>query len=102
MTLQDYFINFTQNSTSLFIDTVLESIDSNRNDVLHVGNERILIESVCFRPVRIFTQRALEVAITCWEWLLTARKDLEDEVNLNIFLKVQFAVWKVCNACKLP
>lgn len=48
---------------------------------LKIGKDRSLIEQVCFCPVKLFTKKSLEDAIACWEWLLVARKDLEDEVK---------------------
>ena len=54
------------------------------NDLHQLGNERMLTEEVCFCPVRIFTRKSLEIAISCWEWLLVARKDLEDEVSIRL------------------
>ena len=54
--------------------------------------ERVLIEKVCFCPVRIFTKEALEIAISCWEWLLVARKNLEDEASSEPLTKYSFAV----------
>ena len=55
---------------------------------LLAGKDRVLIEAVCFCPVKIFTDKALEIAVSCWEWLLTARKDLEDEVIWHVLLKL--------------
>ena len=48
---------------------------------LFLERERVLIEHICFCPVKIFTKSSLECAISCWEWLLVARKDLEDEAS---------------------
>eukprot|EP00794_Sanderia_malayensis_P007730 gene7730-8569_t len=42
---------------------------------------RALLESVCFCPVKLFTVNSMNIAIKCWEWLLEARKDLEDKIQ---------------------
>ncbi|GAB6030041.1 hypothetical protein CHUAL_005725 [Chamberlinius hualienensis] len=41
------------------------------------GLNRNLLHSICWSPISYFTESALETSVACWEWLLSARPDLE-------------------------
>ncbi|XP_052072692.1 phosphatidylinositol 4-kinase alpha-like isoform X2 [Mytilus californianus] len=51
---------------------------------------RHLLHSLCWTPVRQFTTKAMEAAVSCWEWLLAARRDL----NIEFFCEMA-AAWQV-------
>ena len=44
------------------------------------GCHQSLLHDLCWTPARLFTKKAIEVAIACWEWLLTTRTDIEEKV----------------------
>lgn len=45
--------------------------------ILCSGLNRKLLHAICNSQVELFTQSAVETAVECWQWLLTARQDLE-------------------------
>ncbi|KAL5017409.1 hypothetical protein ScPMuIL_006998 [Solemya velum] len=51
---------------------------------------RQLLHTLCWTPVRHFTERTLEAAVCCWEWLLSARPDLHIE-----FMCEMAAAWQL-------
>lgn len=48
------------------------------------GMERSLLYTICQLPVRTFTEVAIATAISCWNWLLVARSDLEYPVSPSL------------------
>jgi len=42
----------------------------------------------------LFTKKAIEIAIDCWEWLLTTRTDIEEKVLLfcQVFVNKSFSI----------
>ncbi|KAK3731385.1 hypothetical protein QZH41_020342 [Actinostola sp. cb2023] len=55
--------------------------------------DRQLIHNVCWCPTQIFTKESMSTAVSCWEWILGARKDLE----LQILSEISWAwQWTVC------
>jgi len=51
--------------------------------------DRQLIHNVCWCPAQIFTKEALSTAVSCWEWILGARKDLELHVGVRVRVRVK-------------
>lgn len=54
------------------------------------GPGRRLLHSVCWAPVRHFTEASLEASVACWEWLLAARPDLSGQ-----FMQEMAAAWQM-------
>lgn len=49
-------------------------------------NERALLHAVCFSPVRCFKAEIVQLSVTCWQWLLSARPNLSLQVsNCSLF-----------------
>ncbi|XP_041348000.1 phosphatidylinositol 4-kinase alpha-like [Gigantopelta aegis] len=57
---------------------------------------RPLLHALCWTPVQNFKVPTMEVAIACWEWLLSARPDLHIE-----FLCEMAAAWQMSADLKL-
>ena len=45
---------------------------------------RHLLHAMCWTPVRQFTTKTMEATVSCWDWLLAARRDLNIEVYLDL------------------
>lgn len=45
---------------------------------------------MAWSQVELFTEAAMTTAVECWQWLVTARPDLELQ-----FLQEMFAAWQV-------
>lgn len=54
------------------------------------GSLRGLLHVVAWSQVELFTEAAMTTAVECWQWLVTARPDLELQ-----FLQEMFAAWQV-------
>ncbi|EDV25664.1 uncharacterized protein TRIADDRAFT_55997 [Trichoplax adhaerens] len=50
---------------------------------------RKLLTQICLLPVRVFTKESMEVGISCWEWILAAKPELE-----QLLLSDLSSVWK--------
>ena len=50
---------------------------------------RKLLTHICLLPVRMFTKESMEVGISCWEWILAAKPELE-----QLLLSELSSVWK--------
>lgn len=55
-----------------------------------LGFCRKLIHAVAWAPVELFTEEAIKTAVECWQWLVTARPDLELR-----FLQEMLTAWQV-------
>jgi len=56
---------------------------------------RQLLHTLCWAPIRCFSEKTMEACIACWVWLLAAREDLTIEVGFSpppIVLAIQFPV----------
>lgn len=51
---------------------------------------RGLLHVVAWSQVELFIEAAMTTAVECWQWLVTARPDLELQ-----FLQEMFAAWQV-------
>jgi phosphatidylinositol 4-kinase len=51
---------------------------------------RNLLHVVACSQVELFTEHAMMTAVECWQWLVTARPDLELR-----FLQEMFSAWQV-------
>lgn len=71
------------NITDYIINYVLISL---------LGVYRSLLHIVAWSQVELFTEPAMTTAIECWQWLVTARPDLELR-----FLQEMFSAWQVSN-----
>lgn len=59
--------------------------------IFHVlGHCRKLIHAVAWAPVELFTEEAMKTAVECWQWLVTARPDLDLQ-----FLQEMLTAWQV-------
>lgn len=58
------------------------------------GCNQSLLHDICWTPARLFTKKAIEIAIDCWEWLLTTRTDIEEKVLLfcQVFVNKSFSI----------
>lgn len=54
------------------------------------ANSRKLLHTVAWSHVELFTETAMKTAIDCWQWLVTARPDLELQ-----FLQEMLTAWQV-------
>lgn len=52
--------------------------------------DRRLLHALCWSPVELFTEEAMRSAITCWQWLLAGRSDMELQ-----FLQEMSAAWQM-------
>lgn len=52
------------------------------------GTDRTLLHALCWSPVELFTEEAVRGTVSCWQWLLAARPDLELP-----FLQEMSAAW---------
>lgn len=57
--------------------------------ILCSGVNRSLLHSICNSQVELFTSSAVETAVECWQWLLTARQDLE-----MCFIQEMVSAWQ--------
>ncbi|XP_055374781.1 phosphatidylinositol 4-kinase alpha [Condylostylus longicornis] len=53
------------------------------------GINRKLLHAVATSQVELFTQSAMETAVDCWQWVLTARQDLE-----LCFIQEMISAWQ--------
>ncbi|XP_020624721.1 phosphatidylinositol 4-kinase alpha-like [Orbicella faveolata] len=57
------------------------------------GVDRELLHNVCWCPADLFTELSMSTAVSCWEWIMGARQDLE----LPLLSKISAAwQWTVC------
>ncbi|CAH3130736.1 unnamed protein product [Porites lobata] len=55
--------------------------------------DRRLLHNICWCPTELFTECSMSTAVSCWEWIMGARQDLE----LQILSKISAAwQWTVC------
>ncbi|XP_042899450.1 phosphatidylinositol 4-kinase alpha isoform X2 [Parasteatoda tepidariorum] len=52
--------------------------------------DRRLLHALCWSPVELFTDEAMRCAISCWQWLLADRSDMELQ-----FLQEMSAAWQM-------
>ncbi|KAG8200239.1 hypothetical protein JTE90_025015 [Oedothorax gibbosus] len=57
---------------------------------------RRLLHALCWSPVELFTEEAMSCAISCWQWLLAARSDMELQ-----FLQEMSAAWQMTINCQM-
>ncbi|BFZ04518.1 hypothetical protein BsWGS_07556 [Bradybaena similaris] len=57
---------------------------------------RNLLQELCWAPIKLFTEEVMEVAVMCWEWMLSARPEFTVE-----FLCLMVSAWQVCADMKL-
>ena len=43
--------------------------------------DRELLHNVCWCPAHLFTELSMSTAVSCWEWIMGARQDLELPVS---------------------
>lgn len=55
-----------------------------------VGFSRKLIHAVAWAPIELFTEDVMKTAVECWQWLVSARPDLELQ-----FLQEMLTAWQV-------
>lgn len=58
--------------------------------ISHTGYCRKLIHAVAWAPVETFTEDTMRTAVECWQWLVTAKPDLELQ-----FLEEMLTAWEV-------
>lgn len=46
--------------------------------------DRELLHNVCWCPADLFTELSMSTAVSCWEWIMGARQDLELPVSQPI------------------
>ena len=39
--------------------------------------DRQLLHNLCWCPADLFTELSMSTAVSCWEWIMGARQDLE-------------------------
>ncbi|KAK2556707.1 Phosphatidylinositol 4-kinase alpha [Acropora cervicornis] len=55
--------------------------------------DRDLLHNICWTPADVFSDLSLSTAVSCWEWIMGARQDLE----LQLLSKISAAwQWTVC------
>ncbi|XP_055848789.1 phosphatidylinositol 4-kinase alpha isoform X1 [Episyrphus balteatus] len=64
--------------------------------VLCSGINRKLLHAVSTSQVELFTESAMETAVECWQWVLTARQDLE-----LCFIQDMVSAWQITFEKKL-
>lgn len=52
------------------------------------GCNQRLLHALCWAPLDYFTSRAMQIIVSCWDWLLAARHDLELE-----FVQEMVSAW---------
>ncbi|CAL8078131.1 unnamed protein product [Orchesella dallaii] len=57
--------------------------------ICHEGLNRVLLHSICWAPIHRFTESVLRSCCECWQWLLSARKDL-----ILAFMQEMLASWQ--------
>ncbi|XP_065226540.1 phosphatidylinositol 4-kinase alpha isoform X2 [Planococcus citri] len=57
--------------------------------ISYTGYCRKLIHAVAWAPVELFTEDTMKTAVECWQWLVTARPDLELQ-----FLQEMLTAWQ--------
>lgn len=58
--------------------------------ICHEGLNRLLLHSVCWAPIHRFTENVLRTCCECWQWLLSARKDMT-----LAFMQEMLSCWQV-------
>ncbi|KAK3796327.1 hypothetical protein RRG08_021349 [Elysia crispata] len=58
--------------------------------------KRYLLQAICWAPVKFFNADIMQVAIMCWEWMLSARPEFTVQ-----FLCLMTTAWQVCADMKL-
>ena len=43
--------------------------------------DRRLLHNICWCPTELFTECSMSTAVSCWEWIMGARQDLELQVS---------------------
>lgn len=49
--------------------------------------DRQLLHNLCWCPADLFTELSMSTAVSCWEWIMGARQDLELPVRFFFFLQ---------------
>ncbi|OUC45394.1 hypothetical protein D917_08475, partial [Trichinella nativa] len=57
---------------------------------------RRLLKSICCAPVNRYCEEVMELSVSCWEWILTAKPEIE----IEFFQELSYA-WKLLADLKL-
>ena len=55
--------------------------------------DRQLLHNLCWCPADLFTDLSMSTAVSCWEWIMGARQDLE--LPVRFFLSFNSLHWLI-------
>ena len=61
--------------------------------------DRDLLHNICWTPADVFSDLSLSTAVSCWEWIMGARQDLELQVTSSLISAGQLGI-NCCNIIK--
>lgn len=81
-------VKLTERFTKQLADSCIEqNLDKHKEVICTItalliaspGCDRNLLTCLCSAPLQFFTASAMQIIVSCWDWLLAARQDLELE-----------------------